>query len=247
MQNEPVFLLHLIVSNNYRAYIVGGFVRDFILGSKNNDVDIVTDAPVNVLLQLFFNYSPVVLKNGTIKLRFESYNIDVVQMRKEIFIDGKISIFPTKYLLNDYLRRDFTFNAIYMDENGSLYTMGSGIDDCINKRLKFIGNPKTKCIEDPTRIIRGIYFILKYNISDYDDMLSIKLCKKDFIKCDINQLNRMLFKILKLEKNAYFVKLLEQFSLYDILFKKRNGVQFIKPIDFLLNNEYIFINSIFNI
>ena len=237
-------LLFKFSSNGYKSYIVGGYVRDFLLGLNNYDLDIVTNAPADFVLQAFKEYNPVKLKYDTVKFKYFEYDVDIAQIRSEKYINGNLVVKFTDDLKKDYLRRDFTFNAIYMDQDGNITDFGHCIEDLHNSKLRFVFDPNTKCIEDPTRILRAIYFILKYNISSYDDVLDIHFEENPFIKCDINALNRIIYKILKLGKNKEFIVFLVKCEIYDYLFKKECDNFNIKPIDFLNDFGYIFIDSI---
>lgn len=244
MNYDIYVLLNSIEEKDYKAYVVGGFVRDHLLGFSNTDVDIVTDAPVEVIKSLFFSYNPQVFKNNTVMFKYLNYDIDIAQIREETYENGLVKVTFTSDLEKDYNRRDFTINALYMDKDGNTFDYGTSEDDINNLRLKFIGDSQEKCVNDPSRILRGIYFILKYDLKDYSDLFSVKLSINDFKSCDINLLNKSLYKILKLNKNGDFVLLLDKCNIYDILFKNRSNNNDLKPIDFLKNNEYIFIDSI---
>ena len=71
MNNSIHELLSLIDNAGYKSYIVGGYIRDLIWGLSNNDIDIVTNAPVSTLIKLFENLNPIVLKYNTLKLIHE--------------------------------------------------------------------------------------------------------------------------------------------------------------------------------
>ena len=236
-------LLETINTSGYKAYIVGGYVRDSILGFDNKDIDVVTNTPVNMLLSLFSLYKPKELKNNTITFKYFEYNIDITQMRSEVFNGKYTDIQHTSDLKLDYLRRDFTFNAIYIDKNLNYTDFDNCINDLKNKKLRFIGDPYIKCKEDPTRLIRGIYFILKYDLNEYDCIFSFKLTNDDIKNIDVNSLNKQIIKILKLNKNSEFIYFLEKCGIYNYLFKNKDKNYDVKPMDFLNNNGYIYYDS----
>lgn len=243
--NKDIYeLIDIINHKGYNAYVVGGFVRDYIWGLENRDVDIVTNAPSKLILDIFSLYKPHIFKNETIKFNYGEYTVDIAHLRKEEFADGKTTITFTDELKEDYLRRDLTFNAIYMDKDGRLYEFGTSLIDCNERKLKFINNAASKCKEDPTRFLRAIYYILKYDLKDYRDLDEVVLNQLDFDSCDVNALNKVIYKILKLGDNKRFVNLLVKYNIYDFLFKNKTLNYDVKPLDFLRNNEYIFIDSI---
>lgn len=246
MDESISVILNQIYKSGYKVFVVGGYVRNMIWGINNDDIDIVTDAPSFKIKELFKGYGPKEFKNQTVSFKYNKYNIDVAQIRGEQFINGKIKVTFTSDLYEDYMRRDFTMNAIYMDKDGNYYEFDNSVSDCKNFKLKFIGDPTIKCKEDPTRILRAIYFILKYDMKDYNDLYKVDFDSIDFSLADINLLNKIIFKILKLNKNESFIFLLDKCNIYDSLFIKRSTINNLKPIDFLINNGYIYIDSIIN-
>lgn len=244
MNNVIYSILDKINKLGYKSYIVGGYVRDLILNISNNDLDFVTNAPAEVLLDVFSAYKPVKLKNSTICFQVDNYNVDIAQMRREEYIDNKVSVTITDDLKFDYLRRDFTFNAIYMDIDGKFIEFDNNLLDCKNLNLKFIGDPLTRCKEDPSRILRAIYFILKYDLKTCSIISTINVNDLDFGKVDINLLNKVLIKILKLKKNEEFIRILNEHNLYSILFKNVVNITSSKPIDFLKSAGYIYIDTL---
>ena len=186
----------------------------------------------------------MIFRNNTIKFKYKEYKIDIAQIRKEYFENGKIMVSFTSDLKEDYLRRDFTFNAIYLDKNNNYTDFDNCINDCKNLVLRFVSNPTIKCKEDPTRFFRAIYFILKYNIEKYSELLDINLDETDMKTVDINALNKCLFKILKLGKNRDFISMLDKCNAYGLIFTRRAENVDLKPIDFLKNSGYIFIDNV---
>ena len=246
MKTEIYDLLNAISLQNYQCYLVGGFVRDFLLGFDNMDLDIVTDAPVEVVLNTFKKYNPTTFKYGTVKFKYLEYEVDIAQIRSEVYKDGNLVVTPIGDLSKDYLRRDFTFNSIYMDKDGKYFDFDDCINDCLNLKLKFVSDPNVKCIEDPTRVLRAIYFILKYNLKSYDQLFEVNISKELFENCDISALNKCMFKILKLGKYNEYINLLDKLDIYQYLFTNRVDKGFSKPIDFLKKSGYIFIDTLLN-
>ena len=247
MNDKIKNLLKIITDANYRAYVVGGFVRDELLGFTNYDVDIVTDAPKSLLFELFRDYNPISFKYDTMKFKYGLYNVDIAHIRKEEYIDGSTKVSFSDDLIDDYNRRDFTINAIYIDKDEKIIDYGTGLDDCKNKTLRFINNPQIKCKEDPTRLFRGIYFILKYNLVDYSDIFKVNLDKNDILNLDVNALNKILVKILKLKKYKQFISILDECNLFNIVFENRPDLKDnYKPFDFLSDFKYIHLEKIKN-
>lgn len=154
-------------SHGFEAYLVGGYVRDFLLGIKSFDVDICTSAlPKDI--HAIFN---IVSNNyGGANLLLENYNIDITTFREESKYQNRHPE-EVKYITDlkkDLIRRDFTINAIVMDKNGKVIDLVNGVED-LNKRLiRMIGNAQERLSEDPLRILRAIRFatILDFSIDD---------------------------------------------------------------------------------
>lgn len=143
--------------NGFSLYMIGGTSRDYLLGIEPSDIDFVTDATPEderKFLEADFTFA----KYGSIKVNYEGQKIDVVTLREESgYKDyrhpGNIKFI--KDLELDSKRRDFTINAIYIDESKKIIDFHGGIKDLKNKVIKFIGNPIDRVKEDPLRIIRA--------------------------------------------------------------------------------------------
>ena len=147
--------------------MIGGTSRDYLLNLKINDYDFVTDAkPFEI--ELFLNVDSTFGKYGTVKYHLDNKKIDIVTLREEgDYVDLRHPSF-VRFIddINiDYKRRDFTINAIYIDEKYDIIDpTGLGIFDLKNKILRMIGDPSTRFKEDPLRILRGYRFAEEYNL-----------------------------------------------------------------------------------
>lgn len=159
MNSEIKKVLNQIEKNGFEAYVVGGFVRDFLLGRKTNDVDICTNA-LPKEIQSIFGTSKEMGVYGSYNLKTSHFNYDITTYRKERdYIDRKPSTVEySSNLIEDLPRRDFTMNAICMNENGEIIDYLNGVDDVKNKLVRIIGDPFKRIGEDPLRILRAIRF-----------------------------------------------------------------------------------------
>lgn len=155
--------LELLHSNGYEAYVVGGSVRDMLMGNNAHDFDITTSATPDQMKTVFDGYYTVDtgIKHGTITFVYEKEPIEITTYR----IDGdyKDSRHPesvefTTKLENDLSRRDFTINALVYNDNEGIIDLFGGQNDIKNKIIKAIGNPKKRFEEDALRILRGVRF-----------------------------------------------------------------------------------------
>jgi tRNA nucleotidyltransferase/poly(A) polymerase len=154
-------LKKLYGSYGFRLYIVGGSVRDLLLGRPYKDHDFVTDATPEQEKAFMPDASYAFSKFGSIRLTLEGEEIDITTLR----IEGAYTDFRHPSHIQfvkdpklDYKRRDFTINAIYLDEEYQLLDYCGGIEDLKNKIIRFIGDPATRVKEDPLRILRAERF-----------------------------------------------------------------------------------------
>lgn len=156
-------VLKKIESNGYEAYLVGGYVRDLLLGKKTYDVDICTNALPKDLIKIF--PSSQNNKYGGINFKLKKFNFDITTYRKEIKYESRkpIEIEYINNLVEDVQRRDFKINAVCMNSKGYVIDLIGGIEDIENKVITTIGDCSTKFEEDPLRILRAIRFMAVLN------------------------------------------------------------------------------------
>ena len=170
MLEEAMKILQEITSQGYSAYIIGGFVRDYLLNIESNDVDITTNATPKQLQEIFGEAVIKTTDYGSITVMKKNIRYEITTFRKEIkYIDHRkpIEIEYVNDLNIDLRRRDFTINSICMDENGQIYDYLNGKKDIEDRIINTIGNAKEKFEEDSLRILRAIRFatILNFDLS----------------------------------------------------------------------------------
>ena len=155
-------------SQGYRLYLVGGTVRDYLLKLPLDDMDAVTDATPEEVLSFLPNADKTFARLGSLKYKnANSTKFDITTLRKESdYQDSRHpnNIIFVKDLKIDYLRRDFTINAMYLDEKLNVIDYCEGQKDLENKVLKMVGDPFLRLKEDPLRILRAIRFCLMFNL-----------------------------------------------------------------------------------
>ena len=159
-------LLNKIEKEGYEAYVVGGYVRDLLLGISSYDIDICTNATPKELMSIFPSASPKNL--GGIDFKIKEYHIEITTYREEIKYKNRKPI-EFNYINNlvlDLERRDFTINALCMNSKGEIIDLVGGIDDLSNLKIKMIGDEEVKIKDDPLRILRAIRLatILNFNL-----------------------------------------------------------------------------------
>ena len=153
--------------NKFRLFMIGSTSRDYLLNNEINDYDFVTDATPEEVKK-FLDVDMTFAKFGSVKYHLNNNKIDIVTLREEGDYEDKRHPSYIKFIKDinvDYKRRDFTINAIYIDENYVVQDISKiGEEDLFNKRLRFIGNPEKRIKEDPLRILRAKRFIIEYGL-----------------------------------------------------------------------------------
>jgi len=212
-------ILKNIEDNGYSAYLVGGFVRDYLLGKKTTDIDICTNALPKDLHKIFSG-STSSNNYGGFNLVIKGYNIDITTFRKEIkYTNRRPEVEYINSLEEDVLRRDFTINSICMDYNEKIIDLVNGVEDLNNRVIKMQGNIKQKLEDDPLRILRGVRFASTLNFEIDKELY--ELIKNNYklvstlsntrIKQELNKilLNKNFLKGLNLLKELKILELLE--------------------------------------
>ena len=154
-------LLKEITSRGYQAYIVGGFVRDYILGINSNDIDINTSATPKEIKEIFHDSCLPNEDYGSVTVIKKGIRFEITTFRKEMaYVDNRR---PTEIqyiddLYQDLLRRDFTINTLCMDKDGEIIDFLGGREDINNRVIRTVGNAKSRFEEDSLRILRAIRF-----------------------------------------------------------------------------------------
>ena len=147
----------------YRADIVGGCVRDFLLGKDPSDYDITTSASPDEMREVFSDMRTVEtgIKHGTLTVIVEGEPFEITTYRKDgDYKDHRHpeSVTFTKRLRDDLSRRDFTMNAICYNERDGYTDLFSGMDDINASLIRAVGNAERRFDEDALRILRAIRF-----------------------------------------------------------------------------------------
>ncbi len=160
---EYAYLLEKLESSGFEAYIVGGCVRDRLLGRKISDFDITTNALPEQIMAVFRELTviPTGLAHGTVTVLYHDMPFEITTFR----VDGSYSdsrrpdsVEFTASLTEDLARRDLTVNAMAMDRHGRLYDPFGGRADLDAHILRCVGEPEKRFSEDALRILRTVRF-----------------------------------------------------------------------------------------
>lgn len=171
MLDSALKFIKEINSKGYKAYIVGGFVRDYILGIESHDIDITTNATPKEVKEIFSDSCLPAEDYGSVTVNKYGIRFEITTFREDISYVNNRRPAEIKYIDNlydDLVRRDFTINAICMDEDGKIIDLLNGKIDIENKVIRTIGDARVKFEEDSLRILRAIRFatILDFKLDE---------------------------------------------------------------------------------
>ena len=158
---KPSGILKKLRDAGYEAWYVGGCVRDTLLGRPVHDWDVTTSALPEQVMDCFPHCVPTGIRHGTVTVLDGDTQAEVTTYRTDgIYADGRhpeqVTFVPT--LAEDLARRDFTVNAMAMDEDGTIVDLYGGQADLSDRLLRCVGEPELRFQEDALRMLRAIRF-----------------------------------------------------------------------------------------
>ncbi len=177
---EALPVLEKIKTAGFEAYFVGGSVRDALLQRSIHDVDIASSSYPEETKRIFDRTVDVGIEHGTVLVLENNREYEVTTFRTEdVYVDyrrpSKVSF--VRSLEEDLKRRDFTINALALDENGQVIDLFQGLDDLENRILRAVGTAAERFNEDALRIMRGFRFqaALDFDL-EQDTFVAMKDC-----------------------------------------------------------------------
>ena len=245
--NDKIFdlLSDVVSSENVMAWLIGGYVRDFLLkrDHPDKDIDIVVvgsgiDIARKAARKMGSNIKVSVFKNfGTAMFRYNDYDIEFVGARKESYNRGsRKPVVETGTLEDDQKRRDFTVNALAVSLNretfGEMLDPFNGIDDINKKILRTPMDPDSTFSDDPLRMMRGIRFAVQLNFTIEERTFSsitanaerIRIVSQERITDELN-------KIIMCDNPSKGFILLEKSGLLKIIFPELDNLKGIEKKD----------------
>ena len=211
LPNDVKFILEKLNNFGLEAYVVGGCVRDTLLGKEPKDWDICTNAKPEKVMEVFkdFEIIPTGLQHGTVTVMLNHIGYEITTYRIDgDYSDGRHpdSVSFTSDLAEDLSRRDFTINALAYNEVEGIVDIFGGIEDLKNKKIKCVGTPIDRFNEDALRILRALRF---------SSVLGFKI--EENTKQAIFEIYKNLDKIAKERINVEFSKMLQGINNVKIL------------------------------
>ncbi len=221
MEKAILNVLKKLENNGYESYVVGGYVRDMLLGKNSFDIDIATIAKPKEVRTLFSTFDVKLHEYGNVSFDIDKFKFDITTFRKDIkYKDNRK---PEKIVYidsfkDDLKRRDFTINAICLDSDNNIIDLYDGINDLKKKKIKAIGDPYKKMEEDALRILRAVRFATIFKFKLESDLKSAIIKNKDLLlNLSYERKREELNKIFSSKNKKYGIKLLKELELLDPL------------------------------
>lgn len=207
--NITEHIINPIEEAGFKAYFVGGCVRDKLMGLEPHDYDVCTNATPEQLHKIFKEFSNISANSEkfgvTIPLILKE-PVEIATFRKDKTSGRHPEVTLTDDINEDASRRDFTINALYEDSDGEIIDpTGQGIKDIENKKLRFVGSAKKRIEEDPLRAYRFVRFLATKNFKSAHSFAEIELSVKDVNYGDVSK-ERKLKEIEQIFAGKYFME-----------------------------------------
>jgi poly(A) polymerase len=229
ISDNAIKVLHRLRRGGYQSFLVGGCVRDLLLGHQPKDFDVATDASPEEVRQLFRNcrligrrfrlahihFGREIIEVATFRATHDELDDDDV--RGQTDAGGRI-LRDNRYgkLEDDVWRRDFTANALYYTLDGySIWDYVGGVKDVEQRLLKVIGDPETRYREDPVRMLRAVRFSAKLGFT-IDELSEQPLWKLGGLLEDVPPA-RLFDELIKLFLTGCATESLRLLEHYDLL------------------------------
>ena len=180
LEQEAWIVVDRLVEAGYEAYLVGGCVRDRLLGRAVYDYDITTSALPQEVMELFPRTVPTGIHHGTVTVQMEQAQYEVTTFRTDgKYEDGRRpeQVTFVRSLREDLARRDFTINAMALGRDGTLHDPFGGQDDLEKKVVRAVGEPRKRFEEDALRMLRGVRFAAQLGFAIEEKMLGAIACE----------------------------------------------------------------------
>jgi poly(A) polymerase len=203
IDEDALKVLYRLKHNGFLAYLVGGGVRDLLLGRRPKDFDVGTDAHPQSIRKLFRNCFIVGRRFRLAHIRFGRKVIEVSTFRRQAEPEeGEALIRRDNTFgspLEDAFRRDFTVNALFYDiASFTVIDYVGGLDDLQARIIRTIGDPDVRLREDPVRMLRAVALAARLAFTiDRDTLEAIRALRAEIVKSSPARLMEEIYKILR--------------------------------------------------
>lgn len=222
------YIIDRLYHNNYEGFMVGGCVRDSLLGIIPKDYDITTSALPEDTIKLFPKTIPTGLQHGTITVIIDREAFEVTTYRTDgTYINNRKpeQVEFVSNIIEDLSRRDFTINSLAYNNKVGLVDHFNGQDDLKNRLIKCVGDPNLRFKEDALRMLRAIRFSCQLDFKLEDNTLKAITNNCSLISnISVERIRDELCKILITNKASYGLQLLRDTGILEIILPTINSL-----------------------
>lgn len=219
-------LLGVLTFGNEEARVVGGAVRDTVIGRTIGDVDVATTVLPETVMHLAqakgWKAVPTGLEHGTITLVIDGISYEVTTLRRDVETDGRRAVIAfSRDFKEDAFRRDFTMNAMSLSQDGTIHDYATGIADAHQGIVRFMGDPPTRIREDYLRILRFFRFQSSHGRNDQDidqntaDFHACALHTAGLMQLSRERIRQEILKLLDGPNSMAAVRAMETIGIWD--------------------------------
>ncbi len=235
-------LLAVLDGQGEEARVVGGAVRNALLGLPAQEIDVATTAvPQEVVHRVQmagFKPVPTGIEHGTVTVVVDKTPFEVTTLRQDVETDGRhAKVAFGRDWRADAERRDFTINAFSAARDGTVYDYVGGLADLAARRVRFIGDPKQRIEEDYLRILRFFRFHAAYGTSDHPDREGLVACINCRAGLDTLSRERVRMELMKLMVAPHVVPTLIAMSDAGLTLRVLGGVSYLGGFEMMAKVE----------
>jgi poly(A) polymerase len=229
-------LLGVLDRDGEEARVVGGAVRNALLGMPIAEIDVATTAvPEEVVKRVTaagFKPVPTGIEHGTVTVVIDKHPFEVTTLRKDVETYGRhAKVEFGRDWKADAERRDFTINALSATRDGTVYDYADGLDDLKERRVRFIGDPAKRIAEDYLRILRFFRFHAAYGASHHLDAAGLAACIAGRDGLDQLSRERLRMEMMKLVVAPHAVPTLVSMTDAGLLLRVLGGVSYLASFE----------------
>jgi len=226
---EALKVLYRLKNNGHLGYLVGGGVRDLLLGRKPKDFDVGTDAHPQQVKRLFRNCFIIGRRFRLCHVRFGRKVVEVSTFRRQAEVEEGETLIRRDNTFGtpeeDAFRRDFTVNALFYDiATFSVIDYVGGIEDLEARLIRAIGDPAVRLREDPVRMLRAIALAARLSFTiDRDTVEAIRALRGEILRASPARLVEEFYKILRQGASRRTLEMLHELGLLAYLFPEADA------------------------
>jgi poly(A) polymerase len=226
IDRDTLRVLYALKDAGYESYLVGGAVRDLLIGRKPKDFDVATSARPRDLRRLFRNSREVGRRFRLVHVFFGPKNVEVATLRSAVEpSEGNNDLYVDDDnqwgdLESDAFRRDFTVNALFYDiRDFAVIDYTGGVADIERKLMRCIGDPQVRFREDPVRMLRAIKFAARFGFTfDPETDRALRELQGEILKASRFRVTEEIFRILTQPNRAAGLRMLGEFGFMGVLY-----------------------------